>query len=61
MAANVGKDLSLQAELADSLTIGTGLLRSTGGGELDLSKESQISLALVNIKVKHVYSACISS
>lgn len=40
VAANVSEDLSLEAELADSLAIGTGLLRSTGGGKLDLPKQS---------------------
>lgn len=46
VAANVSEDLSLQAELADGLAIGTGLLRGTGGGKLDLSKPCWVSLAV---------------
>ena len=37
VAAHMGEDLSLEAELADSLTILARLLRSSGRSELDLA------------------------
>ena len=36
MAADVGQDLGTQAELADGLAVGPGLLAGGRGGELDV-------------------------
>lgn len=36
VATDVGKDLSLEAELADGLAILSRLLRGSGGGKLDV-------------------------
>lgn len=36
MAADVGEDLCVEAELADGLAVGAGLLGGGGGGELDV-------------------------
>lgn len=36
MASNVGKDLGLETELADSFAVRSGLFRSSRGGEFDV-------------------------